>query len=335
MDRNRPLRVLMVTGIYPTEDQPHKGTFIKSQVDSLIAAGVEVEVIHPKPGPILMRYLSIIAQVWQRTRTKRFDIVHGHYGQFCLFARLQWSAPVVASFLGDDLLGTPLGDGKYSRLHALNTKISRWLCKRVDAVIVKSAEMKRAAGIRHAFVIPNGVDFELFRPAQRADAREALGWHQDRHYIVFGNDPNIPRKGYALAHSAVEQLRTQGVPVELIVANGLQQKKLVQYLNASDALILSSLSEGSPNIVKEAMACNIPVVATNVGDVVELIGQTAGCTVTSHVPEELAKGIETALRHDGPTTGRSDIAHLERSVVATQVISVYESVLQNRRGGHS
>src|SRR5256885_10433418 len=95
---HRPPRVLMVTGIYPTEDRPHKGTFIKSQADSLVAAGVEVEILHPEPDPVLMRYFRTIAQVWQKTCTKRFDIVHGHYGQWCLFTRLQWSTPVVASF---------------------------------------------------------------------------------------------------------------------------------------------------------------------------------------------------------------------------------------------
>jgi glycosyltransferase involved in cell wall biosynthesis len=326
--RDKPLRVLMVTGIYPTEHRPHKGTFIKSQVDSLIAAGVEVEVIHPKPRPVLLRYLWTIAQVWQKTRTKRFDIVHGHYGQWCLFARLQWSIPVVASFLGSDLLGTPLGNGKYSKLHALEANISRWLCKRVDAVIVKSAQMKRATGNERVFVIPNGVDFELFRPIRRAEARAALGWDQHRYYILFGNDPDIPRKGFNLAQTAVEHLRVKGVPVQLVVANGLPQTKLVQYINASNALILSSLSEGSPNIVKESMACNIPVVATNVGDVVEIIGQTQGCSICSHASDELAAGIERALEHAGPTTGRTDIAHLECSVVAKQVIAVYESVLK-------
>lgn len=332
--RQRPLHVLMVTGIYPTEHRPHSGTFIKSQIDSLIAAGVKVEVIHPKPGPVLLRYLWTITQVWQKTRTKRFDIVHGHYGQWCLFARLQWSIPVVASFLGDDLLGTPLGDGNYSKVATVIANISRWLCRHVDAVIVKSTEMKTATGIERVFVIPNGVDFELFRPIPRAEARAALGWDQDRYYILFGNDPRIPRKGFNLAQTAVEHLRAKGVPVELVVANGLEQTTFVQYINASNALILSSLSEGSPNVVKESMACNIPVVATDVGDAVEIIGQTEGCSICSQAPDELARGIETALKHAGPTTGRTDISHLELSVVAKEVIAVYESVLKKGRSRH-
>jgi len=320
----------MVTGIYPTEDRPHKGTFIKSQVDSLIAAGVEVEVIHPKPGPLLTRYLWTITQVALKTRTKQFDIVHGHYGQWCLFSRLQWSVPVVVSFLGDDLLGTPLGQGRYSKLHALNVHISRWLCGHVDAVIVKSEQMKKAYGREGVFVIPNGVDFELFHPMSRAQTRDLLGWDPDRYYILFGNDPAIPRKGFDLAQKAVERLQKKGILCELVVANGLPQTTLVQYINASNALILSSISEGSPNIVKEAMACNIPVVATHVGDVAEITGHTEGCSVCLHNPDDLAAGIERALQHRGSTSGRTDITHLECSNVAQQVIAVYERVMRNK-----
>src|SRR5438045_4953994 len=101
----KPFHVLVVTGVYPTEQRPHGGTFIKSQADSLIAAGLEVEVIHPKPGPVALRYASAIMQVFLKTLTGRFDIVHGHYGQWCLLARMQWTTPVVASFMGDYLLG--------------------------------------------------------------------------------------------------------------------------------------------------------------------------------------------------------------------------------------
>lgn len=326
----RSLRVLMVTGIYPTEERPHKGTFIKSQVDSLIAAGVEVEVIHPKPGPLLMRYLWTIAQVVLKAGTKQFDIVHGHYGQWCLFSRLQWSVPVVVSFLGDDLLGTPLGHGRYSKLHALNVRVSRWLCGHVDAVIVKSEQMKKASGKDGCFVIPNGVDFELFHSEPRAQVRAALGWDPDRYYILFGNDPAIPRKGFDLAQEAIERLHTKGILCELVVANGLPQTTLVQYINASNALILSSISEGSPNIVKEAMACNVPIIATHVGDVAEVIGRTEGCSICLHDPDELAVGVERALQHSGPTTGRADISHLECSHVAQRVIAVYEHVLQKK-----
>jgi glycosyltransferase involved in cell wall biosynthesis len=112
------------------------------------------------------------------------------------------------------------------------------------------------------------------------------------------------------------------------VANGRPQTAVAQRINASNALLLTSIHEGSPNVVKEAMACNVPVVATDVGDVAEVVGQTAGCAVCPRDPEALAAALEVALRRPGPTTGRSDIRHLDRTVVAYQVIAVYESVTQ-------
>jgi teichuronic acid biosynthesis glycosyltransferase TuaC len=332
--RSKPIRVLMVTGVYPTERLPHLGTFIKSQVDSLIAAGLEIEVIHPKPGPVLLRYAVAAVQLFRKTFSGRFEVVHGHYGQWALIARMQWTTPTVISFLGTDLLGWTTPEDRSSKKEALITSISRWLCHRVDAVIVKSEGMQKATqttSTDNIFVIPNGVDFELFRPIRRTEARAALGWDQDRYYILFGNDPKKPVKDFPLAQAAIERLHSGGVTTELVVAYGLPQTKLVQYINASNVLILSSVSEGSPNIVKEAMACNVPVVSTNVGDVREVIGRTRGCSVCPRDPVALAAALEKALRHVEPTTGRTDISHLDRSAVAKQVIAVYEKVIGRGR----
>jgi len=327
----KPLRVLMVTGVYPTAQFPHAGTFIKSQVDSLIAAGLDVEVLHPKPVPSPLRYVAATIQVFLKTLTGRFDVVHGHYGLWCLTTRMQWITPIVASFLGDDLLGTVTAHGGYSKKGAFVARLSRWLCRRVDAVIVKSEGMKKAAGLQDSiFIIPNGVDFELFRPISRAEARAALGWDPDGYYVLFGNDSSIPVKDFPLAQAAIECLRAKSIDATLVVAKGLPQTTVVQYMNASNALLLSSVAEGSPNVVKETMACNIPVVSTDVGDVSQVIGRTKGCSVCSHDPEALAEGLKQALLHTEPTTGRMDIQHLDSALVATQVIAVYEQVTRKK-----
>src|SRR5205807_2701743 len=155
-------------------------------------------------------------------------------------------------------------------------------------------------------------------------------WDQHRYYVLFGNDPKIPVKNFPLAQAAIECLSNRGISAELVVANGLPQTKLMQYINASNVLILSSVAEGSPNIVKEAMACNVPVVSTDVGDVSQVIGRTEGCSVCSPDPTALAAGLEQALRHTEPTTGRADIIHLDRTVVAQQVIAVYKQVISKK-----
>jgi glycosyltransferase involved in cell wall biosynthesis len=327
---HRPLRVLMVTGAYPTRERPHWGTFIKGQVESLVAAGVDVDVIHPAAGPMPRRYAAAAAGVLSAARRGRFDLVHGHYGLWCLPARAQWRLPVVASFLGTDVLGRQQPAGVHRWKGGLELSVSHWVAHHVDAVIVQSEEMKRVLAGCEAEVLPYGVDFGLFRPIGRAQARAELGWEPDGCYVLFGNDPGRFEKGFPLAQAAVERLRARGARVELVVASGLEQDLLVRYINASNVLLLTSFHEGSPSGVKEVMACNVPVVSTDVGDVSAVIGGTRGCFVCPHDPDALATALQAALRHEGPTTGRADVAHLERSILARRVIAVYERVLGRR-----
>ncbi len=331
--RNWPptYRILMVTGIYPTAQKPHSGTFIKPIVDSLRAAGHEVDLVHPGPAPAPLRYLWAACQVFFRTLSGRYDIVHAHYGLWCLAGRLQWKAALVSAFLGDDLLGTITATGGYSKKSRLVVAISRWLCRVSDTATVKSEEMKLASGRDNVVVIPDGIDFTLFHPIPRSEARAALGWDQQKYYVLFANDPAIPVKNFALAQQAVRQLADKGIPAELVVANGLPQSMVMQYMNASNALILPSLAEGAPNVVKEAMACNIPVVATNVGDVAQVIGQTEGCYICPRDARELACALEKALHHTEPTTGRADIAHLESSVVLERILELYRQAIAKHR----
>jgi teichuronic acid biosynthesis glycosyltransferase TuaC len=324
----KPFRVLMVTGIYPTEQRPHAGTFVKTQVDSLIEAGLEVEVLHPNIGqPTRWRYASTSVQIWRKAFSGRYNVINGQYGLWCLICRLQWTTPVVAAYLGDDILGTIKTDGGYSFKGNLVAFLSRQLCYWVEAVIVKSEQMKQVAKgpQKKIFVIPDGINFEQFHPVGRAEVRAELGWEQDKYYVLFGNNPHIPVKNFALAQAAVERVRAKGIDIELVVASGLSHATVVQYMNASNALILSSHAEGSPNVVKEAMACNVPVVATDVGDVRAVIARTQGCTVcTPNNVEEMAAGIEVALAHTERTTGRQDTQHLSSNVIAQQIMRVYE-----------
>ncbi len=326
----KPYRVLIVTGIYPREGHPHSGTFIKTIVDALVAAGHDVEIIHPRPGPVAIRYASAAIQVFLKTLKGHFDVVDGHYGLWCLAARLQWTTPVIANYHGDDLFGKILADGRWRKRDELVIHVSRWLCHVVDAVIVKSEQMKRETSGGNVHVVPSCVDFELFHPIPRTEARTALGWDQDRYYVLFGNDPKRAVKNFPLAQAAIESLRKRGISAELVVANGLPQTKLVQYINASNAFILTSMYEGSPSGIKEAMACNVPIVATDVGDVSQVIGRTKGCKVCPGDPDALAAALEEAFLLTEPTTGRTDIAYLENSIVAQQVIAVYEQAISRK-----
>ena len=322
----------MVTGVYPTEQRPHAGTFVKSQVDSLIAAGLDVEVLLPKPGPAPLRYITATSTIFRKALSGRYDVIHGQYGLWGVAARLQWFTPVVVSFWGDDLLGTVTADGGRSKKSLGVIWISRKLCYLANAVIVKSAQMKQAAGGPQdkVFVIPNGVNFAQFHLIDRLEARTALSWDPNRYYVLFGNNPAIPVKNFTLAQAAIARLRERDMDAELVVANGLPHDTVVQYMNASNALLLSSVAEGSPNVVKEAMACNVPVVSTDVGDVAAVIGGTEGCSVCQHDADALAVGLEKALHHSERTTGRIAIQHLDSAVIAQRIINVYTKVISKK-----
>ena len=159
-----------------------------------------------------------------------------------------------------------------------------------------------------------------------------LGWDQNRYYVVFCNNPTIPVKNFPLAQAALERLRARGIEAELMVANSIPHDQVMLYMNASNALLLTSVAEGSPNVVKEAMACNVPVVSTNVGDVAEVIGRTEGCSVCPHDPEALAVGLEKALLHTERTSGREDIQYLDSALIAQKVIAVYQKVIRRQMG---
>jgi teichuronic acid biosynthesis glycosyltransferase TuaC len=324
------MRILMVSGIYPTQARPHAGTFVKALVDSLVASGHEVEVVHPKPGPVPFRYASAAFQVFRKTLSGRFDIVHGHYGLWCLVARMQWTTPVVAAYLGDDLLGTVTSKDGRSQKSLFVVRVSRWLCRHVEAVTVKSEQMRKASHCTKSVVIPDGINFALFEPIPRQQARAALGWDANRYYVVFANNPAIPVKNFALAQAAIERLREHGMTAELVVANGLPQAQVTQYINASNALILPSVAEGSPNVVKEAMACNVPVVATDVGDVAQVLAQTEGCSVCLHDADALTEGLVKALQHAERTTGREDISYLDSMEIVKQVVALYKQAIEAR-----
>jgi len=133
-----------------------------------------------------------------------------------------------------------------------------------------------------------------------------------------------------LANESVEIVRTSHKEVELLNVYGKSQKSLNKYYNASEVLLLTSLYEGSPNVIKEAMACNISIVSTNVGDVKEIIGKTEGCYIASFDPKDMAEKIKMALNFNQRTNGRINIQHLEINKIARKIITVYKSVLEKQ-----
>lgn len=323
------MKILVATPIYPTSENPVRGTFVRTQVEYLKRAGVEVELLIVGQRSRRFKYPKAALELHQRLADKSIDLIHAHYSYAGLIARTQWKVPVVVSYCGDDLLGTINMRGKQAFFGRLAVIAGRALSNHVDGVIVKSRGMASKLRRKDVHVIPNEIDLELFQPIDRERARKVLGLAPSKKYLLFAANPDIPVKRFPLAKAIAEHSSRQDPAVELLVVYKEPQDRLPLFMNASDALLFTSYQEGSPNVVKQAMACNLPIVSTDVGDVRDIIGNTSGCHLSKPDVEEFAGRLSDVLGHCERTNGREQVGHLAGPRVAQRIIEVYEHVLKN------
>lgn len=327
---NKNINVLVVSGRLPTEQNPGTMTFVKSQSESLKNFGINIKYLEIV-GSKRLKYLKAIPQIRRICKTEKIDIIHAHHGFSGLAARFQVKVPVIVSYMGDELLldvdekGRPLLTSRISFL------VFKLLGKLVKAVIVKSEEMASKLGGKNVFVIPNGVDFEKFKPIDKNEARKILGLDNLKRYILFLADPDRTVKDFNTANEAVSKLNKRfDEPVEILKLKDIPPNTVPLLMNAADIVLLTSFSEGSPNVIKESMACGRPIVATDVGDIRNVIGKTKGCHVVPRDPSVISECLEKELQMPiERTTGREDIKHLEINQIAERILSVYKLVLNN------
>jgi glycosyltransferase involved in cell wall biosynthesis len=189
--------------------------------------------------------------------------------------------------------------------------------------IVKSPEMKKF--IPKSFLIPNGVDFSNFKCFSKDEAIKKTEFNPSTKNVIFvSQDPNSFVKNLPLAKQSIDLLNDNKIKLHLI--SGKTFLELPYFYNAADLLLLTSLSEGSSNVIKEAMACNLPIVSTDVGDVKKIMGNTEGCYLCSYEPEDVADKIKQALNFGKRTNGCEKIQHLDSRVVAEKIIEIYKSI---------
>ena len=325
------MRVIMVTVMYPSAERPHWGTFVRSQVESLKALGVECLVYEIQGWRNALNYARAIAEIPLKVRDFAPDIIHAHYGLSAAAAIAARGVPLVVSFCGDDLLGRPQANGTISRKSKWLVSLCRTASRRAEAVIVKSHAMRKLIPEHQVVdVIPNGVDLSLFEPKNREQARAALGWRQTGEVLLFPANPNETRKNITLARQVEEQLKNSGRDVRLEIVYAVPQQQISLSMNAADVLLLPSLHEGSPNTVKEAMAVNLPVVSAEVGDCAERL---AGCTPGAVVARDVASFTNATLavlKSGIRSNGRQLIAPLALDAVGRQVFGIYQRVLARR-----
>jgi len=323
------MKVLIMTAIYPTPENPAFGSFVRTQAESLKRAGIDIQLLVMRGRIRKLLYPRAIFQLWRRLRQSSFDLVHAHFGYVGMVARTQWKVPLVVTYHGDDLLGTINQHGKKARWSLLAAAAGKKLAQYVDAAIVQSVEMAQQLEKANVFVIPHEVDFEVFKPTERDQARAALGLRQDGKYLLFAANPDIPVKRFPLARAAADLLSQQDPSIELLVVYKEPQERLALYFSACDVLVFPSHQEGSPNVIKQAMACNLPIVATDVGDVRQVIGRTRNCHVCRPDIKEFAAWMKEILSSRPRTEGRAHVRYLNSESVSERIIEVYKQVLKN------
>jgi glycosyltransferase involved in cell wall biosynthesis len=318
----------MVTNMWPNEHKPAYGIFVKRQIESLRRLGLECDVLFVEGYRTRWDYaraaLYMLALNFSRRRPR---LVHGHGGETALVVRWYVRGAVLVSYCGDDLLGTPRADASLTRSSRARRFVLRRQAALMTATITKSREMENALPRlvrRRNLVVPNGVDRSLFRPQPRAQAREQLGWPQDARIALFAADPAVERKRFWLAQAACRMAEADLGPIRLEVAWGTPPAAMPRLMAAADCLLLTSAIEGSPNVIKEAVCCGLPVISTDVGDVRELLDGVSPSWVCAAEPAALSTALVQYLAALARSNGWEAGAWLDESQIGARLLRYYD-----------
>ena len=292
-------------------------SIVIDQVNSLKSKGIDIE-IYKIYGRGLKGYLRHIPKLRKYIKIYQPDLISAQYSYCGIISSLSTNIPVITTLWGSDVFHSPI----------FNIIIKYFYKFRWDKTIVRSEQMKFKIG-PHSYIISNGVNINLFCPLDKKECILKVGWEKNIKHIIFvsSSDPNRLEKNLSLALDSIKTCDRSDVKLHILT--DIHHNKMPFYLNAADLLLLTSKWEGSSNIVKEAMACNIPVVSTKVGDIEYLFGDTEGYYYTDPDPNKLAEKINYVLDNDIKPNGRQRIIDLklDSESITDKLIQLYQEVL--------
>lgn len=308
----------LIVSRYKKQYAAHVLPFVSEQFASLRDAGCEAELFLLQGN-----YFNQWKSLRHKIREFKPDVIHAHYGLSCLVANFATRrVPVVSTYHGSDINVASVR--KFSKMAI---RLSAW------NVFVSKRNMALAGAVegKKASLVPCGVELSENQLQTRAEARKELGWKADEKKVLFAGAFDNAVKDPELAKDAVAELiaKSHELRVELVELKGYTREEVNRLMCAVDCLLMTSKTEGSPQVIKEAMACGCPIVSVDVGDVAERTEGVEGCfVVKSREPREIAEAIEKAIAFDGKTNGREHIleAGLTSEQVAKRIIEIYKQI---------
>jgi len=305
------MRVLIVANNKPGHFSP----FVMEQVEALTKLGVEFDFFGVD-GKGASGYLANLIPLKKKIHEFQPDLLHAHYAHSGLLANLQRTVPVVTTYHGSDIhsRGLNLSISKVTaRYSAYNIFVSPWLL-----------ELSGYHG-ENKSVIPCGVSTTTFFPMERAEARKQLGWDVNETYVLFAGAFENEVKNSTLAKAATSLLPN----VSLVELRGYSREQVNLAVNAANCLLMTSHREGSPVVIKEAMACGTPIVSVDVGDVKEVLAGVDGCFISTYDVKNVATHLKQALKFEGKTNGPQSIIEkgLSNELIVKQIKEIYNHVL--------
>lgn len=327
-----PLRLLLVS---PGVLAGAHLVFVRREAEALRAAGHQVEVFgFANDSYLPWRLAAQVLKLRREIRRLLPDVVHAQFGKFnALVAALAaGSTPLVITFRGTDINHNT----RYSALRSsLGVAASQLAACAAGGIVCVSEEIRSkvwAQNLRRTLVVPTGVDIRTFVPMDRSAARRQLGYAPAERVVLFNAGKNPAVKDPQLAAAAVADAAKKLDHVRFVILDGTAEPGQVPvYMNAADCLLVTSHTEGSPTVVQEAMACNLPVVSVDVGDVRERLTGVKACKVVDgRDPAVLGDALVHVLRGRPRSDGRTYAAALSVEAIASRLTDFYSFILKKK-----
>jgi len=325
------MKVLMCTSEWPSAENPHAAIFVVRQVEFLRARGIDVKVFHFRGSGNPLNYLRARKGFKKVEDEFQPDIVHAQWGQ-SVIPTLPKSRPLVITYRGDDLEGVINANGEYGLKSHVLKRVGKFVARFADQIAVVSPHLipKLKTGVP-IHVIPSGLDFSVMPLGSKQEAKKSLGLSDSKKYILFPNNPKDPRKNMRLIQEVLDMLNEEErKDLELRIVFGVSHQEILLNLKAADLLIFTSLHEGSPNVVKEALANDVAIVSVPVGDVPYRIAHIPGCFLSSsYEPDDLLIALRKALNYNYSNyESRSYVEDLNENLLVDKLVDIYKQIVQ-------